>query len=74
MPSKDELDIQVEKMLEEEIIKHSNSPDNSPVWIVLKNPDPSGKIRYRVVIDFRKFNEKTITDNYHIPNIEDIFD
>lgn len=71
---KDELNRQVNKMLEEGIIKHSDSPFNSPVWIVPKKADTTGKPRYRIIIDFRELNERTIADNYPIPNIADIFD
>lgn len=72
------LKIEVDKQMEESynsgIIKHSESPYNSPVWIVPKKPDSKGNKRWRVVIDFRQLNEKTITDAYPLPNITDILD
>ena len=39
-----------------------------------KKPDQSGKPRWRVVLDFRPLNEKTIPMAYPLPNINDIFD
>lgn len=56
------------------IIQDSDSPYCSPLWIVPKKKDASGKTKWRVVIDFRKLNEKTPQDNFPIPNIEDILD
>jgi Reverse transcriptase (RNA-dependent DNA polymerase) len=39
-----------------------------------KKSDASGKKKWRLVIDYRKVNEKTIDDRYPIPNITDTFD
>jgi hypothetical protein len=36
--------------------------------------DASGKQKWRVVVDYRKINEKSIPDRYPIPNITDILD
>lgn len=44
----------------------------SPVWIVLKKLDDSGKEKCRVVIDYRKLNEQTIDDKYPLTNIVDL--
>ena len=33
-----------------------------------------GKIKWRMVLDFRKLNEKKIGDSYPLPNINDIID
>lgn len=65
---------QVGDLLHNGIIQESNSPSNSPVWVVPKKPDPSGKPRWRMVIDYRNLNEKTIGDAYPLPNITDILD
>lgn len=59
-------------MLEKGIIRPSNSPFNSPLWIVLKRADASGKKKWRMVIDFRKLNEDTGQDAYRLPVIDDI--
>lgn len=55
------------------IIEHSNSPFNSPLWIVPKN-DSQDRRKWRMVIDYRLLNEKTIGDAYPLPNITDILD
>lgn len=69
-----EVQNQVKKMLEDGIIKESISPYTSPVWVVPKKSDASGKRKFRLVIDYRKLNEKTISDKYPIPEISDILD
>lgn len=69
-----EVNTQIETMLQNEIIKPSNSPWSSPLWVVPKKLDSSGKMKWRVVIDYRKLNEKTIGDNFPLPNITDILD
>ena len=52
----------------------SESPYNSPVWVVPKKPDSEGNKRWRMVINYRALNEKTIADAYPLPNITDILD
>ena len=54
------------------MIKPSQSPYNTPVWNVPKKPDSKGNIKWRMVLDFRKLNEKTIGNSYPLPNINDI--
>ena len=71
---KDEINRQVEELLGAGIIKHSNSPYNTPLWIVPKKPDSQGRPRWRMVLDFRSLNDKTISDAYPLPNITEIFD
>lgn len=61
-------------MLADGIIQHSISPWTSPIWIVPKKSDASGKKKWRIVVDYRKLNEKTINDKFPIPNIEEILD
>lgn len=65
---------QISKMLEQGIIRPSTSAWSSPIWIVPKKMDASGKQKWRMVIDYRKLNEKTIDDRYPIPNITDVLD
>lgn len=60
--------------IQQGIIQHSNSPWSSPIWIVPKKIDASGKQKWRRVIDYRKLNEKTIDDKYPLPNITDLLD
>jgi len=61
-------------MLEKGVIEHSSSPYNSLLWIVPKKDDSLGNKKWRLVIDFRALNEKTIGDAYPLPNIIDILD
>lgn len=65
---------QITKMLDQGIIRPSDSAWSSPIWVVPKKADASGKQKWRLVVDFRKVNEKTIDDKYPIPNITDVLD
>lgn len=71
---KKEIQIQIDKLLDNKIIRPSISPYSSPVWIVPKKLDASGKKKWRLVIDYRKLNEKTIEDKYPLPRIDEILD
>lgn len=69
-----EVQDQISKMLDQGIIRPSQSAWNSPIWVVPKKVDASGKTKWRLVVDFRKLNDKTIDDKYPIPNIADVLD
>lgn len=69
---KEEIEKQMKEMLDKRIIEPSDSPYNSPVWVVPKKLDASGKQKWRIVIDFRKLNELTDQDAYPLPQIDDI--
>jgi hypothetical protein len=69
-----EIQSQIQKLLDNEIIRLSISPYSSPVWIVPKKLDASGKKKWRLVIDYRKLNEKTVEDKYPLPRIDEILD
>ncbi|XP_036140388.1 uncharacterized protein LOC118644842 [Monomorium pharaonis] len=71
---KEEISKQINDLLINDSIEHSTSPYNSPLWIVPKKPDSQGNKRWRLVIDYRNLNEKTIGDAYPLPNITDILD
>lgn len=71
---KQEIQKQVNELLENDIIRASTSPYNSPLWIVPKKPDSQGNKRWRMVIDYRMLNEKTIGDAYPLPSINEILD
>lgn len=58
---KTEVQKQIQQMLDDEIIRPSCSPWSSPIWIVPKKLDASGKQKWRIVIDYRKVNEKRLT-------------
>lgn len=64
---KNEVTKQIDKLLNDGIIRPSHSPYNSPVWIVPKKLDASGQKKFRMVIDYRKINSKTVSDRYPIP-------
>ena len=69
-----EVKNQLDKLLTQNIIRHSHSPWSAPVWLVPKKPDASGQKKWRLVVDFRKLNEKTIKDKYPMPIINDVLD
>ncbi|KAL7291593.1 hypothetical protein TKK_0014634 [Trichogramma kaykai] len=71
---KDEVNKQVQEMLKNGVIKESESPYNNPLWVVEKKPDAEGNKRWRIVLDFRALNEKTLSDAYPLPDITQIFD
>lgn len=71
---KTEIQNQIQKLLDNKIIRPSISPYSSPVWIVPKKLDASGKRKWRLVIDYRKLNEKTVEDKYPLPRIDEILD
>ena len=65
---------QVDKLLKDSVILPSDSPYHSPLCIVPKKPGPDGKKKYRLVIDYRELNEKTVPDAYPLPNITEILE
>lgn len=71
---KEEVDKQVKELLEQGIIRPSNSPYSSPIWVVAKKMDASGQQKWRLVVDYRKINAITVPDKFPIPNIDDIID
>lgn len=71
---RENLEDEIQKLLNDGVISPSKSPWCSPILLVPKKPDATGKRKWRLCIDFRKINEKTITDAYPLPNITDIQD
>lgn len=69
---KEEIAKKVSDLVKKQIVKPSNSPYNSSVWIVPKKADSHGNKRWWMVIDYRKLNEKTVGDPYPLLNICDI--
>ena len=60
---------EIDKMLEEDVVKPSASPWASPITLVTKK---DGGIRF--CIDFRKSNSVNKKDAHPLPPIQDIFD
>ena len=71
---KQEARRQVEELRKGGIIVESNSPWNSPLLVVKKKADASGEEKWRLVIDYRKVNEKTVGDAYPLPDVTEILD
>ncbi|CAL1680952.1 unnamed protein product [Lasius platythorax] len=71
---REEINKQVSELLQKDIVIPSTSPYNSPVWIVPKKADSLKNKKWRMVIDYRRLNEKTTGDAYPLPNISDILD
>ncbi|KAH8266573.1 hypothetical protein KR026_002304, partial [Drosophila bipectinata] len=62
---------EIKELLKSNIITPSRSPYNNPTLVVdKKESDETGGRKMRLVIDFRKLNEKTIPDKYSLPSIE----
>jgi len=76
LPERHKLEVnrQITEMLQSEIIRTSISQWNAPLLVVPKKADASGKIKLRVVVDFRKLNNITIGDSFPLPNITEILD
>jgi hypothetical protein len=69
-----EVEKQVEKVNREGIIEESSSPWNSPLLVVSKKMDASGKQKFSLVVDYRNLNEKTVGDADTLPDIREILD
>ena len=64
----------MKQLLEDGIIAKSDFPWNSPLLVVPKKVGPDGKRKRRLVVDFRKLNEKTIGNACPLPEITEILD
>ncbi|KAL7297217.1 hypothetical protein TKK_0009623 [Trichogramma kaykai] len=71
---REEVKRQVDDLYKKGIIRHSLSPYSSALWVVPKKARADGVPRWRVVVDFRPLNEKTVPMSHPLPNITDIFD
>jgi hypothetical protein len=64
---KGKLEKIIDQMFRDKIIRHTNSPWNSPVLLVRKKQDASNKEKWRLVVDFRRLNKVTIGDSHPFP-------
>jgi hypothetical protein len=64
----------VQKLLQEGIIEESSSRWNSPILVVPKKTGVSGQQKFRLVVDYRKLNAKTVGNAYPLPDITEILD
>ncbi|KAH8338725.1 hypothetical protein KR074_003729 [Drosophila pseudoananassae] len=70
MGAADFVNNEIKELLQNGIIRPSRSPYNSPAWVVdKKGTDDNGSKKKRLVIDFRKLNERIIADRYPMPSI-----
>ena len=70
---KQEINKQVQKLLEDDLIELSTSSFNSPLILVPKK-SVDGEKRWRMCVDYRMLNRKLITDKHPLPRIDDILD
>ena len=70
----EQINRQIQELLDTDVVEPSESPYNSLLWIVPKEPDSQGNKRWRLVINYRKLNDKAISDAYPLPNITEILD
>jgi hypothetical protein len=64
---------QIKEMLQQGVIRESNSPWRSPV-LLIKKKDDQGATKYRFCVDLRKVNAVTIKDSYSLPRIDETVD
>ena len=60
--------------MEDGIVTPSESPWNSPLLIMPKRAGPDGKPKWRMVVDLRKLNEKTLGDAHLLPDITKVLE
>lgn len=71
---KGEIDAQIQEMLNNDVIESSDSPYNHQIFLVPKKSEEGQPRKWRLVVDFRKLNEKILPDRYPIPRIDEILD
>lgn len=72
---REEVDRQVDKLLQNDLIEPSLAEYNSPVLLVpKKGTSKNAEVKWRLCIDYRLVNKKLIADKYPLPRIEDILD
>ncbi|MEO0454665.1 MAG: reverse transcriptase family protein [Verrucomicrobiota bacterium] len=69
LPHLQEMHRQIDLMLENRIVRPSESPWNSPI-VMVKKKDNS----LRLCIDYRRLNQATIRDSFPLPRVDDTLD
>lgn len=64
---------EIQKLIDNDLIEPSLSSYNSPLLLVPKK-STDGKIKHRMVIDYRNVNRKLVPDKFPLPRIDDILD
>jgi hypothetical protein len=70
----EEEDQQGKQLHQDRIIAKSDSPWNSHLLLVPRKVGPDGKIKWCLMVDFRKMNEKTVGSAYTLPDITEVLD
>jgi hypothetical protein len=65
---REEVDMHVQKMLDQGVIRPSHSPWQSPVILVPKKSE-SWKPKYRFCVDYRQLSAVTKFDSYLLPKV-----
>lgn len=71
---REELERQVENWEKMGIIQKSTSRFNSPLLLVKKAADASGKPQFRACVDYRQVNKACIPQSYVLPLPDELFD
>ncbi|KAL4141973.1 hypothetical protein QTP88_004509 [Uroleucon formosanum] len=73
-----EIEKQTKDLLEAGIIEHSSSAYSSPIFLVPKGQPQGTKNKtaseYRMVLDYRGVNEKTLKEAFPLPILQNIYD
>lgn len=70
---KDEINRQVNKLIDNNLIEPSSSSYNSPIILVPKKSTDNTK-KWRMCIDYRMLNKKLSPDKFPLPRIDEILD
>lgn len=71
---KSEIDAQVGKLLENDLIEMSTSAYNSPLIIFIVPKKGASEKKWRMCVDYRMLNRKLVPDKFPFPRIEEILD
>lgn len=70
---KTEINKQVQKLIDNDLIEPSQSSYNSPLILVPKK-STDGTKKWRMCVDYRQLNRKLIADKFPLPRIDEILD